>query len=65
MSYGWIAGAGWNARGQSGAIPLFPPDFVLERQLKGSLFLAEDTATLQKAAEAAQAVQIVLLYAEP
>lgn len=39
------------------------PDFVLERQLKGSLFLAEDAATLQKAAQAAQAVQIVLLYA--
>ena len=39
------------------------PDFVLERQLKGSLFLNGDIQTLQKAAEAAGAVQIVLLYA--
>ena len=39
------------------------PDFVLERQLKGSLFLNEDIPTLQKAAKAAGAAQIVLLYA--
>ena len=39
------------------------PDFVLERQLKGSLFLLEDSQTLQKAANAAGAVQTVLLYA--
>ena len=39
------------------------PDFVLEHQLKGSLFLNGDIQTLQKAAEAAGAVQIVLLYA--
>ena len=53
----------WRQRDSLVQITTLTPDFVLERQLKGSLFLAEDAATLQKAAQAAQAVQIVLLYA--